>query len=518
MDKIKKAPNVLRLILGDQLNIKHSWFKTVDKNVLYVLMEIRSETDYVWHHIQKVLGFFAAMRHFAEELKVSGHQLKYIHLSDEGNLQSFEKNLIQIIRDYNITHFEYQLPDEYRLDEEFKSICNKLLISSKVYDTEHFFSTRTELANFFDGKKNYLMENFYHYMRKKHHILMDNDSQPVTGKWNYDIENRKKIPSKHVATSPYIFENDLSDIYEEIKKTDIVTIGTVNPTNFIWPITRAQCLKVLKFFITECLPLFGTYQDSMTPNDWSLYHSRISFAMNSKMISPLEVVNAAIEEWKKHPDEIGFNQLEGFVRQIIGWREYMRGMYWLNMPDFETTNFFNNKNKLPDWYWTGKTKMNCLKYAIGQSLNFAYAHHIQRLMVTGNFALLAGTDPDEVDQWYLGIYIDAIQWVEITNTRGMSQFADGGMIGTKPYVSSASYINKMSHYCGTCYYDKDKKTGDKACPFNSLYWNFYDQHSAKLSKNPRIGMMYKIWDKMQPEKKSELLNQAKYYLENINDL
>jgi deoxyribodipyrimidine photolyase-related protein len=256
----------------------------------------------------------------------------------------------------------------------------------------------------------------------------------------------------------------------------------------------------------------------MAPNEWSLYHSRISFSMNVKMISPQEVIERAIEEWKKRPTEIEFNQLEGFVRQIIGWREYMRGIYWLKMPEYATMNFFNNQEKLPDWFWTGKTKMNCMKDAINQSLNYAYAHHIQRLMITGNFALLAGIDPDEIDAWYLGIYIDAIEWVEITNTRGMSQFADGGIVGTKPYVSSASYIDKMSHYCGTCFYKKALKTGEKSCPFNSLYWNFYDRNEDKLAKNPRIGMMYNVWRKMKPEDKSSLLEQADYYLKNINEL
>ena len=206
------------------------------------------------------------------------------------------------------------------------------------------------------------------------------------------------------------------------------------------------------------------------------------------------------------------------MRQIIGWREYMRGIYWLKMPEYATLNYFEHSEKLPTWFWTGKTKMNCLKNAIHQSLQYAYAHHIQRLMITGNFALIAGVNPDEVDAWYLGIYIDAFEWVEITNTRGMSQFADGGIVGSKPYVSSATYINKMSSYCTSCYYDKAKKTGDRACPFNSLYWNFYDKHESKLSKNPRLGMMYHVWRKMQPNAKAELLEQADYYLKHINEL
>lgn len=507
----------LRLILGDQLNSNHSWFKTVDDTIIYVLMEIRSETDYANHHIQKVVGIFAAMQSFCEELRLKNHQVIYIHLNDNNNLQSFEKNIQNLILKQNFTHFEYQLPDEYRVDLDLKKLCNSISIKSSVVDTEHFFTSRNELGDFFEGKKIYLMESFYRAMRKKHNILMEGE-KPLTGQWNYDGENRKKLPKNHKPTSPLVFNNDVSKIYDEIIKTDVKTIGTIDAKNFIWPINRKQSLQLLDFFATECLQLFGSYQDAMSPNEWSMYHSRISFSMNVKMISPKEVIDRCIEEWKKRPTEIEFNQLEGFVRQIIGWREYMRGIYWNKMPEFATMNFFNNQEKLPDWFWTGNTKMNCVKDAIKQSLNYAYAHHIQRLMITGNFALLAGIHPDEVDAWYLGIYIDAFDWVEITNTRGMSQFADGGIVGTKPYVSSASYIDKMSHYCGTCYYKKAVKTGEKACPFNSLYWNFYDRNEDKLGNNPRIGMMYNVWRKMKPEDKTAILEQADYYLKNINEL
>ena len=315
-----------------------------------------------------------------------------------------------------------------------------------------------------------------------------------------------------------MFSNNVKDIVEELKNTTIKTIGTIDAGNFLWPVNRDQSLELLQFFVKECLPNFGTYQDAMTTNEWSLYHSRLSFSLNTKMLSPIEVINEAISEWKNRKTEINYNQLEGFVRQIIGWREYMRGIYWLKMPEYAKLNYFEHNEKLPQWFWTGQTKMNCLKCSIKQSLEYAYAHHIQRLMITGNFALLAGVHPDEVDAWYLGIYIDALDWVEITNTRGMSQFADGGIVGTKPYVSSATYIDKMSNYCGTCYYDKSKKTGEKSCPFNSLYWNFYDKHESKLSKNPRIGMMYNVWRRMAPQQKADLLEQANYYLENIDHL
>lgn len=507
----------LRLILGDQLNSQHSWFKSVDLSATYVLMEIRSETDYATHHIQKIAGFFAAMQNFRKELQEDGHQVIYFHLNGENNLQAFDKNLAYLIDKEKFTHFEYQLPDEYRLDEFFKNFCNTLSITHSSVDSEHFLSERNELADFFKGKKMFLMESFYHMMRKKHNILMEGE-KPLTGKWNYDGENRKKLPKNHKPIAPLVFNNDVSKIVEEIDKTTIKTIGTIDSKNFIWPISRNQSLALLEFFVTECLEFFGSYQDAMTPNEWSLYHARISFSMNTKLISPLEVIHRAIEEWQSRPSEIDYNQLEGFVRQILGWREYMRGVYWNKMPDYANLNYFKHHEKLPVWFWTGKTKMNCLKNSINQSLDFAYAHHIQRLMVTGNFTLLAGIHPDEVDEWYLGIYIDAIEWVEITNTRGMSQFADGGIVGTKPYVSSAAYIDKMSHYCGTCFYKKAVKTGVGACPFNSLYWNFYDKHEDKLAKNPRIGMMYNIWHKMQPDAKTALLEQAAYYLKNINEL
>ena len=274
----------------------------------------------------------------------------------------------------------------------------------------------------------------------------------------------------------------------------------------------------MKEFIDFRLPWFGTFQDALTDADDFMFHSKLSFALNTKMLHPLEVIRAVEKAYFEDSEKISLNQAEGFIRQILGWREYMRGIYWLKMPEYANLNFFNHERKLPDWFWTGETKMNCMSKAIGQSLRHAYAHHIQRLMVTGNFALLAGIHPDEVDSWYLGIYIDAIEWVEITNTRGMSQFADGGIVGTKPYVSSANYFDKMGNYCQSCYYDKKEKTGEKACPFNSLYWHFYERHRDKLEKNPRIGMMYRTWDKMDKEKKQEILEKGEKILNNIENI
>jgi deoxyribodipyrimidine photolyase-related protein len=256
----------------------------------------------------------------------------------------------------------------------------------------------------------------------------------------------------------------------------------------------------------------------MTLKSWSLFHARISFALNTKLLHPLEVIEAVVNAWKKKKSKIEIQQIEGFVRQILGWREYMRGIYWALMPDMASMNYFHHDAALPDFYWTGQTRMNCLYHAIGQSLQHAYAHHIQRLMVTGNFALLAGVDPAGVDEWYLGVYIDAIQWVELPNTRAMSQFADGGLVATKPYISSAKYVHSMSDYCESCEYDWKKRHGDRACPFNSLYWDFFARHRDRLQKNARVAMMYRVWDRMDQSERKNVLNQAVAYRKNLNHL
>lgn len=507
----------LRLILGDQLNSQHTWFENKNDEVLYVLMEMRQETDYTVHHIQKVVGFFAAMRAFAQNLTEQGHQVLYLQLDDKRNQQALPDNLKWIIKEHGCKRFEYQLPDEYRLAEQLKGLGDTLGIEVESTDTEHFLTTRTELAEFFKGKKTYLMESFYRHMRRKHGIMMDG-KDPVTGQWNYDADNRKSLPDNATVTPPLVWKHDVTDIVEMVQKQGVKTMGNINATAFPWTIDRKQSLELLAYFTKECLQLFGTYEDAMHTKHWSVFHSRLSFSMNTKMLSPMEVVTAAIDAWNQHPSKITIAQIEGFVRQIVGWREYMRGIYWAHMPSFAQENFFGHKRALPSWYWDGKTKMRCIQSCVGQSLDKAYAHHIQRLMVTGNFALLAGVNPDEVDQWYLGIYIDAIEWVEITNTRGMSQFADGGLVGTKPYVSSANYINKMSNYCKGCHYDHRSKTGERACPFNSLYWHFYHRHRDLLEGNPRIGMMYRVWDKMEGKDQKAILAQADDYLGRLDKL
>jgi deoxyribodipyrimidine photolyase-related protein len=513
----------LRLILGDQLNTNHSWFRENDGETLYVSMEILPETGYVKHHIQKVIGFFLAMRNFTQSLDNQGFATKHFRLDDADNAQSFEQNMLNLMQKHGVKNFAYQLPDEYRLDVLLKDFSKKIKeengIETTVFDTEHFLSTRDDLATVFKGKKTYLMENFYRKMRIKHNLLMEMDgTTPLQNRWNFDAENRKKLPKDMVIPPAKHFYRDVSDVVAMLKKKGVETIGNVDEKHFDWCVSREEALALLDHFCQFQLIHFGTYEDAMTQRDTLLFHSKLSFAMNIKLLSPLEVVQKCVNYWQNHQKTIDIAQIEGFVRQIIGWREYMRGVYWAHMPEFATLNFFNHQADLPTWFWTGETKMNCLKNSIGQSLDKAYAHHIQRLMVTGAFSLLLGVHPDQLDKWYLGIYMDAIEWVEITNTRGMSQYADGGIVGTKPYVGSANYIDKMSDYCQNCHYDKSLRYGHKACPFNSLYWDFYDRHRDKLAKNPRIGMMYPMLNKMSPDELEKILTQAAFYKENVDSL
>ncbi len=501
----------LRLILGDQLNLKHSWFSEEGEGITYLMAEMRQETDYVRHHIQKITAFFASMRNFASALEEKGFEVRYFHLDDQDNPQGLAEIIQQALEESGAERFEYQLPDEYRLDEQLQQICTDLEVETEAFDTEHFYTTRDEFEAFFEGKKQFLMESFYRHMRKKHDVLMEGGN-PLGGKWNYDKSNRKKWKGEVEIPHERGFRKDVSAILKVLE--DVDTIGEISAENFSWPTSRADSLKVLNYFCNELLVHFGDYQDAMHTDEVFLFHSRLSFAMNSKMLSPREVVDKVCETYYANKDRIDISQVEGFVRQILGWREYMRGIYWKEMPSYGRCNRLDNQNSLPKFFWTGKTKMNCLKHAIGQSLEHAYAHHIQRLMITGNFALLAQVHPDEVEAWYLGIYIDAIEWVEMPNTRGMSQYADGGIVATKPYVSSANYINKMSNYCKGCHYAHTKKTGEDACPFNALYWNFLYDKQEHFKDNQRMGMMMSLLEKKGKDELEALRERARDIIQN----
>ncbi len=507
----------LRLLLGDQLNSQHSWFNEVNPDVIYVMAEMRQETDYVKHHIQKVVAFFLSMRNFSEELTKRGHQVVYYKISDANNPHNLEQLILDLVEKNTIEQFEYQFPDEYRLDIQLKSICEKLTIPTKAVDSEHFYTSRTELGNFFKGKKQLLMESFYRMMRKKHDVLMIGD-QPLDGKWNFDHNNRNQYKNEVPIPFPLEFPKNVSELAAEIEAQNITTFGSIDAENFNWPTSRNESLQLIDYFCEHLLEHFGTYQDSLFSGHKFLFHSRLSFAMNSKMIRPKEVVDAVISYYYQNQETIELAQVEGFVRQIIGWREYVRGIYWKEMPNYAQMNALENYNPLPEFFWTGKTKMKCLQHSISQSLTEAYAHHIQRLMVIGNFSLLAQLHPDEVDAWYLGVYIDAIEWVEMPNTRGMSQYADGGIVATKPYVSSGSYINKMSNYCSGCHYNVKEKLGEKACPFNSLYWHFLDEKKQHFANNQRMSMMLALLRKMKPEELAATKEKAISILEDVESL
>ncbi len=504
----------IRLLLGDQLDINHSWFSGADPEVLYVMMEVRPETEYVHHHAQKLLAVFASMRNFAAELEGRGHRLRYLKIGDPANRQSFEENLTFLTAEHGAELIEYQRPDEFRLEELFLEMQARLPLCR--VESEHFLLSRDEAAAWFAKRKNPVMEYFYRDIRKKTGWLMEGDA-PQGGKWNYDEENRRAWrgdPPAPVRDGRIV---DLRPLWEEIQKAGIASFGEPRAKAFRWPLRREEALEDLARFCREGLTHFGRYQDAMAMNEPFLFHSLLSFALNVKLISPREVIEAALAAADQNP-AIPLSSLEGFIRQIAGWREYIRGIYWERMPGFGIENFFDHRRNLPDWYWTGEVKMRCLKQSIGQSLKESYAHHIQRLMITGSFALLAGIDPQQVDDWYLGVYIDAFQWVELPNTRGMSQFADGGKTATKPYAGSANYISKMSDYCKGCAYNQKQRHGEGACPFNSLYWDFYLRHRERLEDNPRIGFVYRTLDKFSEEERRSIRRQAEEYLEGIEGL
>lgn len=509
-------PNTLSLVLGDQLNLQHSWFAQPRPNTVVVLMEVRQETDYVRHHAQKVLGLFAAMRAFADQLQAQGHRVHYLSIDDPTNTHDIPRNLEQLAQHYQATHIQYQAPDEYRLDAQLHTWAQNSALHVECVDTEHFLTARTDLALHFKGKKQWLMESFYRAMRKRLGVLMNDQGEPEGGQWNFDADNRKPYKGSPPPPPTTRTTQDLSALWSTIQATGIRTFGNSQASQFVWPTTRAQALQDLEHFVAHSLPHFGDFQDALSSQSWRLFHSLLSFALNTKMLHPLEVVQAA--EAAHYSGHAPLHAVEGFVRQIIGWREYVRGVYWAHMPGYTQHNTLQHTTPLPSWFWTGRTHMACMASAIGQSLEQAYAHHIQRLMVIGNFALLAGINPQALHEWYLGVYIDAFEWVEAPNTLGMSQRADGGIIATKPYVSSAAYLNRMGDHCIECRYKPSVKTGPQACPFNALYWDFFARHASAFERNPRLGMVYVQLKRMPADELDALRQQAQLTIHQIESL
>jgi len=506
----------LRLILGDQLNPLHSWFREPRGDVVYVFMEVRSETDYVRHHAQKVLGIFAAMRDLAAQLKAQGHRVRYVAIDDPSNRHSITANLDALVAHYGAATVQYQAPDEWRLDQALREWAAHCGAAAQMVDSEHFFTTRDEAAKQFAGKKQWLMESFYRQQRKKHRVLMTPDGQPEGGQWNFDADNRKPWPGTPTAPADTRPTHDHSALWQSIQAAGIQTMGEAQARAFRWPLNRSEALQQLDHFIAHALPHFGDYQDALTQHSWHLFHSLLSFALNTKMLHPREVVLRTEQAWRE--GHAPLHAAEGFIRQILGWREYVRGVYWARMPGYTEVNHFAHQRPLPEWFWTGQTRMACMAHAIGQSLEHAYAHHIQRLMVIGNFALLAGLNPQALHEWYLGIYIDAFEWVEAPNTLGMSQWADGGQLATKPYVSSAAYLQRMGDHCASCPYQPKVRVGPNACPFNAMYWHFFKQHQSSLQSNHRLGMVYHQLGKMSAGDLAQLQSQAASYLDALNTL
>ncbi|MBY5991727.1 cryptochrome/photolyase family protein [Ferrimonas balearica] len=510
--------HTLRLILGDQLNAHHSWYQTQDPGVLYVIAELHQETGYVRHHIQKLCAFFAAMAEFAKALGQAGHRVQHLTLDDTAPYPDLPALLRALIAQSGARRLEVQRPDEYRLLAQLTDMDLPVAIS--LVDSEHFLLPFEELDRHFQRGTAHRMEPFYRKMRKRYDLLMDKGA-PLGGQWNFDKENRQALTPADFdrVPQPLCFANDVEAIRARLARHGVQSMGRLEGP-LLWPVTRAQARELLAHFCRCALPAFGRYQDALSqqaPHSWSLFHARLSFALNSKMLHPMEVIRAAITAFETD-ETINLAQVEGFVRQILGWREYVRGIYWANMPGYDSLNHFDAHRPLPSWYWSGETRMACLRAAIGQSLEYAYAHHIQRLMVTGTFAMLIGAEPDQVDAWYLGVYIDAIEWVELPNTRGMSQYADGGLLASKPYAASGNYLNKMGDHCAQCPYDVKDKAGPNACPFNSLYWHFMARHDRELARNPRITMVYRGWDNRPESERQAILERGQWCLDNLERL
>ncbi|MEM6812484.1 MAG: cryptochrome/photolyase family protein [Pseudomonadota bacterium] len=502
--------DTLRLILGDQLNTKISSLDGADKdNDIILMCEVWDEATYVRHHKKKIAFLFSAMRHFAQELEKDGYKVHYTQLDDQDNTGSFRGEVERAIKKYKPKQIIITEAGEFRVLQDMKSWENDFGLSVEIRSDDRFLATHNEFEKWAEGRKQLRMEFFYREMRKKHRILMDGD-KPEGGDWNYDSQNRK--PPKEGLDVPKPYTAKIDDITQEcielVEEKFGDHFGDLEP--FYFAVTRDQALYALDKFIEERLENFGDYQDAMVENEPWMYHSHLGFYLNCGLLLPLECVEKAEKAYQD--GKAPLNAVEGYIRQILGWREFIRGIYWYKMPEYENENFLNADRKLPDFFWTGDTKINCLKQCITETKENAYAHHIQRLMVLGNFALIAGLDPKEVNEWYLIVYADAYQWVELPNVTGMALFADGGVLGSKPYASSGAYIDKMSDYCKNCHYDVKKKTGPDACPYNYLYWDFLQRHHNQLGDNQRMSMIYSTLKRMKDDKIDAIKESSQKFL------
>lgn len=509
----KYMSNII-LLLGDQLSTDISALEDFDKNNDIIIMaEVQSEASYVKHHKRKIAFLFSAMRHFAQALQDDGYTVKYQKFDDKNAEPDLEAVLQKHLKDASFERLVLTEPGEWRLMQCFQNWRDQWDITVEIRNDNRFLCSHDMFRDWAgDKKKGLRMEFFYRKMRKKLNLLMEGDD-PVGGKWNYDHENRSRLPEDVIPPTRPEFEPD--DITQDVLKIvdDHFSSHIGSLDNFDYPVTATDGQAYLDWFIEKALPKFGTYQDAMKEGDALLFHSHLSGLINCGLLSPLACCDAAQKAY--HSGHAPLNAVEGFIRQIIGWREFMRGIYWLKMPEYAAENALNAKRDLPDFFWTGETKLNCLHHAVEDTKALGYAHHIQRLMVLGNFCLLAGIDPKQVQEWFLAVYHDAYEWVELPNVSGMALFADGGFLASKPYAASGSYINKMSNYCKNCAYKVQDKTGENACPFNILYWDFMARNQEALRDNHRMGMTYRTWDKMTDEKQTTIQKEAETFLKSL---
>jgi deoxyribodipyrimidine photolyase-related protein len=488
--KTNKVRNLV-IVLGDQLDMQSSALQDFDATQDVVWMaEVAEESTHVWSAKQRIAVFLSAMRHFADDLRNRGLPLVYTQLDDAENRGTLALELVKAITQLQPAALILTAPGDWRVLQSLRAVAAEHRLPLDLRDDTHFFSTVGEFAAHAKGRKQLRLEYWYRALRQKHGILMDG-KEPVGGQWNLDADNRESFgkagPQNVPPPTRFAPDTVTQDVMALVNTRFSSHPGSLN--TFGWPVTRAQALAALQAFIQERLPLFGLYEDAMWSGEPWLYHSHLSCALNLKLLSARAVVQAAEDALRAGHAPLA--AVEGFIRQILGWREYVRGIYWTQMPDYLEHNALNAQAELPAWYWTGETDMACLKDAISQTLEHGYAHHIQRLMVTGLYALLLGVKPLAVHTWYLSVYVDAVEWVELPNTLGMGQFGDGGFMASKPYVASGKYIQRMSNHCKGCKYDPAQSTGENACPFTTLYWDFLMRHAALLKKNPRMAMQLK---------------------------
>ncbi len=496
----------------DHLGMHVSSLKHCDKDKDVIFMcETQENASYVKHHKKKLIFLFSAMRHFASELKAEGYQVDYVDYENSANTQALCSEITRAVKRHNAANVQITFPGEYRILKQLKDLKKGLAIPLEILEDDRFLCSAKDFQAWAKDRNTFLMASFYQMMRKEHKILVSDNLKPEGGKWSFDSENRKFPTGRLMVPEPFTQKKDsvVEDVTKLVEKHFQSHFG--KSENFHFAVTRAQALKALDHFIEYRLAKFGDYQDAMIEGEPWMYHSHLSFYINAGLLHPLECIRRV--EHAYHDGDIPLNAAEGFIRQILGWREYVRGIYWYKMPNYKKENFFDAKRPLPDFFWSGNVKMNCLSQCINETKQNAYAHHIQRLMVLGNYCLLTGVNPDEVNEWYLIVYADAFEWVELPNVSGMILFADGGLLATKPYASGGAYINKMSNYCKNCSYKVSVKNGPGACPFNYLYWDFLDRHKEKLSRNHRLKMIYNILAKMSGEKLKEIRQDAKDFLQ-----